>query len=720
MFRQPSNEVYRTVVVVWLTLSAASVVLAAITWIELSRHIEASRQAAAIQAELDAVFQVVLDTETSQRGFTLTGDDAFLVPLEVGEEQLPARFERLIELTRGDAASLQRIMDLRVQAQLLLNHHQSVVLARQHAGYLAAAEIVMTGDGRRMMETLRTQVAEIRGMRSDLLSDDGAQARAQMFRAVLTSLLAGVLGIGAGLFAFRLSRLSIRHQERERELVEARLEAERSSREKTVFLANMSHEIRTPMNAILGFSELLSGDLTEPRHRQYLSSIRSSARSLLQLINDILDMSKIEAGVMELHPEPTDPAELCGFVRSVFSEAAARKGVPLECEVAAEVPRSLLLDRIRLRQILINLVGNALKFTDRGWVRVRVPWEPPSSDGRVNLTIEVSDTGVGIPPDRLEAIFEPFVQAGADREKEREGTGLGLAIVRRLTEAMGGTVSVTSQPGEGSTFRLRLPGLTVSPRLPAEEGAPEEDDTDFNRLAGALVLVVDDNRINCDLVAGMFEGSHHRLEFGHNGEEAVAKARLLRPDVILMDVRMPGMDGRAALAAIRQTPGFDLLPVIAVTASSLADEEEGLKRQFSGYLQKPFTRRDLFAELAQFLPRAAGTPPNASHTGTARPAEAVSGAPDSPGQPTPASLAVTLARLHREVWPRLREMPAFNACRDFARELESVGHELERADLIDYARTLREHAENYAVVELEEHLGRFGELADRLEARPTS
>src|SRR6185295_252325 len=179
----------------------------------------------------------------------------------------------------------------------------------------------------------------------------------------------------------------------------------------------MSHEIRTPMNAILGFSELLETDLKETRHHQYLKSIRASSASLLQLINDILDMSKVEAGVMELHPEPTDAREICEFLRTVFAEPAARKGVKFECKAAEDLPHALLVDRLRLRQILVNLVGNAVKFTDRGNIYTRILWEKQPTSSHITLLIEVQDTGVGIPQDKLEAIFKPFVQAGAHRDK---------------------------------------------------------------------------------------------------------------------------------------------------------------------------------------------------------------------------------------------------------------------------------------------------------------
>ena len=521
----------------------------------------------------------------------------------------------------------------------------------------------------------------------------------------MTSLVAGILGIGAGCYAFWLSRLSLQHKERERELMADKLRAERKSQEKTIFLANMSHEIRTPMNAVLGFTELLDNELREPKQRQYLQSIRTSAGSLLQLITDILDMSKIEAGVLELRLEPTDPREICDFLHTVFSEPAAQKGVKLQCHLAEDLPRALLLDRIRLRQILVNLAGNAVKFTDHGNIDIRVQWEKEESSSHVTLLLEVQDTGVGIPPEKIESIFQPFVQAGRHRDKEKGGTGLGLAIVRRMTEMMGGTVTAVSVPGQGSAFHLRFPHIELSARLPTNEKLEPVPQADFNRLRAATLLVVDDNEINCQLIAGMFADSHHRLVFGTNGHEAVEKSREIGPDVILLDVRMPGMDGREALVEIRKIPGHELTPVIAVTASSLMNEERDAQERFNGYVRKPFSKRELFDEIAHFLPlepKAASTPET--------PAESAS-APAS----VPRELIAPLRQLLAEEWPAVNDSLAINECKAFAGKLDALAQQWPCQPLLAYAQSLARHAESYAVVDLEQQLQQFPAVVERLD-----
>jgi signal transduction histidine kinase len=288
---------------------------------------------------------------------------------------------------------------------------------------------------------------------------------------------------------------------------------EQAVREKSAFLANMSHEIRSPMNAILGFSELLEPEGLTPKQSQYVRAIRDSGASLLQLINDILDLSKLEAGKLELHPDPTDMRDSCEFLRTVFGQQAVMKSLQLQFELAPDMPRALLLDRLRLRQVLVNLLGNAIKFTERGCVKTRVAWQSQENGGTGTLLIDVEDTGIGILADKLEEIFKPFVQADARRTAEREGTGIGLTIVKRLIELMGGSLAVESTVGQGTVFHLRFTNVPVSGRLPVGDHAEPGGAVDFNDFAPAVLLVVDDNRTNRDLMAGIFEQTHHRVHF---------------------------------------------------------------------------------------------------------------------------------------------------------------------------------------------------------------
>jgi signal transduction histidine kinase len=602
VMKRPSGQFCETLVVIWLTLSVASVVLAAANWATLSRQLNTANKAVAIRLEADSIFELMLEAERDERGFVITGNPSFLNSLRTSTTKLPRRFEHLVSLSLNDPTLLKRVMIFHDRVEVGLGHQQQVVRALQEEGLAAASAVGAFDERQEWLAALHRDVAALGATPSALVFDQGAGARAQLTRASLTSLAAGILGIGAGLFAFALSRLTVKHQERERELIQAKLQADRRSQEKTVFLANMSHEIRTPMNAILGFGELLESNLLDEKQRDYLQSIRRSASSLLQLINDMLDMSKIEAGFMELRPEPTNPREICQFVQTMFSEPAARKGLHLSWVMAEGLPCSLLLDRVRLRQILVNLVGNAVKFTDCGSIEVNIRREDQVPGKLLTLLIDVEDTGVGIPPDRREAIFNPFEQAGAHPEKDCQGTGLGLAIVKRLTEMMGGSVTVTSGLGRGSLFRLRFPDVAISGSLPAADQSMSMAATNFDRLRPVTVLGVDDNETNRQLLQAMFSDSHHRLLLAGDGRQAIDVARQAKPDIILLDVRMPGMDGPMVLDALREIPDLKLTPVIAVTACSLVVEKNEIKTRFNSCLQKPFSRQELFEEMSRFLP----------------------------------------------------------------------------------------------------------------------
>ncbi len=383
----------------------------------------------------------------------------------------------------------------------------------------------------------------------------------------------------------------------------ARDDAVAASNSKSLFVAKVSHELRTPLNGVLGTTELLLDTELDERQKEYVDIARSAAESLLLVINDILDFSKIEAGGVDLEDRDFSLADTTNEVCAMLQVAARTKGIELAVEIDGAVPAWLRGDSARVRQVLVNLVSNAVKFTDRGTVTVRATAVP--MDGTSLVRLEVLDTGIGIEQHALEHLFEPFTQADDSTSRRYGGTGLGLTISAQLVESMGGHIEAESTPGEGSRFWFELE-LAVAAQRAERTAKPERPKaTRVSPGAGAAaVLVAEDNPVNQILVTRMIESLGHRADVVKDGREAVEAVMRQRYDVVLMDCQMPELDGYEATRQIRRREGPGRhIPVIAMTAHSMAgDREKCLAAGMDDYISKPMRAAALGETIARNLP----------------------------------------------------------------------------------------------------------------------
>ena len=559
-----------------------------------------------ISSDLQELEKEVIIIESKIRGTVTTNDTVYIEGLEQQVSRVKARLLKLHKISDKDS-SMQYIGRLDHLIHEKLAFSKQVLDTFHLKGREAAEKMVATQRGRAITDSIigvTQRISDIRQrLRADVTSSiDRSGEKARQFGTVL---IIAVLFSGAAIFWFVIT--TIRNQgQLIRQLNISERKVREAARTKENFMANMSHEIRTPMNAIIGFTTLLNQKNLDPESGQYVQTIHQSADNLLTIINDILDLSKIESGMMRIETAPFSIRRLVSSIESLFKTKADEKGLVFNLHVNDAVPDTLEGDAVRLTQILVNLVGNAVKFTREGQISVVITNEG-STDHIITVGMTVSDTGIGIGRENLQTIFDRFHQAEESTTRKYGGTGLGLSIVKDLVALQHGSIDVQSEPAKGTVFRLLIPYKIAAEQAgsrPVLAGAALVSD-----FANICVLVVEDNEINQGLISHLFNNWKLKFDLAGNGKEAVKKLQTNTYDLILMDIQMPEMDGYTATQAIRNELRLHT-PIIAMTARALAGEKERcLGYGMNDYISKPIREQQLYKLITQFTQTEQPLPP---------------------------------------------------------------------------------------------------------------
>jgi len=555
-----------------------------------------------VQAELRRLASNVMVAESDVRGAVITNNASHLRNIETTDRAVETELLRVKDRFQGNIPP--QIAELEILIARKKDFNKQIITAFDSDNPDKARELVTTNRGRILRDSILALISDLEHTRQSELSSivrsiESTGNRARMWGFVIT---------GIALFALILSFWFITSQGRQQQkMIQALNESERRSKDvahmKEQFLANMSHEIRTPMNSILGFTNLLRRTELNDIQREYVQNIHSAGENLLTLVNDILDLSKIEAGMMHLEESRFSLRSMVSSVGAMFAEKINEKKLNFEVQIDKELPDILVGDAVRLTQILVNLLSNAVKFTEEGRIDLRVDLVN-STDSSVRVRFTLSDTGIGIARSKQKTVFERFQQAETETSRRYGGSGLGLSIVKQLVELQHGSIDLRSELGKGSQFIVELPyQLPDLAQIYSEALAEQEEQVPLQKIK---VLIAEDNPMNQHLVRHLMNSWSIDHVMVSNGREAVEAIKKDHYSIVLMDIQMPEMDGYTATSIIRKELSSDV-PIIAMTAHAMVGEKEKcLQLGMNDYVSKPIKETLLYNIIARHAQRIPG------------------------------------------------------------------------------------------------------------------
>lgn len=552
-----------------------------------------------LSTEIESIKSSVCFFESKMKGYVLTGNDTLLENNEKYLNDIVSKFKELKSLApnKEQLAAIDTLVSL-LNAEIQFCDE---VIFQYDINEENALSLIKLGKGKILMDQIIKEFEKIHSIEKGKFEEI-------ILRNHTYSKLVKVMDASAYVIAFLLILMCViilyrdinKRERLEQKLIIAQKNAEEAANIKQQFMANMSHEIRTPMNAIIGFNERLSKTNLDELQKEYVSAVQSSGENLLAIVNDILDFSKIEAGMVRIEEIQFNLHELLDSVITLFFVQAKEKNIDVRLQVSKTVPASIIGDPTRLTQILINLIGNAIKFTSKGNVKILVD-VVESHDEKIHLQFKVIDTGIGISKEKISEIFERFTQAKSDTSRIYGGTGLGLSIVKKLIELQSGTISVKSEKDNGSEFTFVIP-YKKAEKQTTDSKINKENNSSFTFSETSKILVVEDNLMNQKLAGFMLKDWGLKYDICNNGKLAIEKIKENNIyDVILMDIQMPEMNGYDTTKIIREELMLNI-PIIAMTADALPDERDKcISLGMTDYISKPIKADDLRNLIAKYI-----------------------------------------------------------------------------------------------------------------------